>query len=478
MQRLSGLDATFLYLETPTMHMHVGLVAVLDPNITGRPYDHARVTAVIEREARRQPRFHRRLVEVPFHLDHPSWIDDPNFDLIHHLRRITCPAPGGTRELADLAGRILSTPLDRSRPLWELWVAEGLEGGRFALIAKVHHAIADGLTGATLLQSLFSLSADAPLAPLPEVQEHEPAAEAIPTPGELVRDALFTRWKRPQEMVRLYKRTQKTLQDIYERRQSGRHRVGASVFDAPRTHWNGALGAQRSVACVRIPMAELKAVRKAFAVMPNDVVLAVCSGALRRYLEARGELPLAPLVAACPVSTRRKTKEGSNHVSALFTSLATHLESPRERLLAIRTATRGAKEEHHAFGADTAAHWAEVMSPGIFAAAARLYSHYRIAEHHRPLYNVAISNVPGPPVPVYFAGARLMASYPLGPLLDGVGLNITVMNYAEHVDFGLVAATNVMPDLWRLAELIPEASSQLAREAQVEAPRAPKTVED
>ena len=147
-------------------------------------------------------------------------------------------------------------------------------------------------------------------------------------------------------------------------------------------------------------------------------------------------------------------------------------------MLAIRTATRGAKEEHHAFGADTAAHWAEVMSPGIFAAAARLYSHYRVAEHHRPLYNLAISNVPGPPVPVYFAGARLMASYPLGPLLDGVGLNITVMNYAEHVDFGLVAATNVMPDLWSLAELIPEASSELAREAQAEGPRAPKAAED
>jgi hypothetical protein len=181
-------------------------------------------------------------------------------------------------------------------------------------------------------------------------------------------------------------------------------------------------------------------------------------------------------VAACPVATRRKGKEGGNHVSALFTSLATNLESPKERLLAIRTVTRGAKEEHHAFGADTAAHWAEVMSPGIFAAAARLYSHYRVAEHHRPLYNVAISNVPGPPVPVYFAGARLMASYPLGPLLDGVGLNITVMNYADHVDFGLVAAPNVLPDLWALAELIPLASSELAAEAQVEGPRPRKSV--
>jgi diacylglycerol O-acyltransferase len=478
MQRLSGLDATFLYLETPTMHMHVGLVAVLDPKVTGQPYDHARVTAIVEREARRQPRFHRRLVEVPFHLDHPSWIDDPHFDLIHHLRRTTCPQPGGTRELADLAGRILSTPLDRSRPLWELWVAEGLEGGRFALIAKVHHAIADGLTGASLLTSLFSLTPEAPTRPSTPPPAPEKAPEVIPSNGDLVREALFTRWKRPQEMARLYKSTQKALQNIVERRQSGAHRVGASVFDAPRTHWNAPLSAQRTVASARVPVADVKLVRKAFSVTPNDVVLAICAGALRRYLEARGELPLAPLVAACPVATRRKSKEGSNHVSALFTSLATNLEDPKERLLAIRTITRGAKEEHHAFGADMAAHWAEVMSPGIFSMAARLYSRYRVSDLHRPLYNVAISNVPGPPVSVYFAGAKLMASYPLGPLLDGVGLNITVMSYAEHVDFGLVAAPNVLPDIWTLAALIPEAAQELSAQAKQEGPRVRKSAEE
>lgn len=470
MQRLSGLDASFLYVETPTAHMHVGLVAVLDPVVTGKGFDEAHVTAMIERESLRQPRLRKRLVEVPFHLDHPRWIDDPNFDIIHHIRRVNCAAPGGPRELADLTGRILSTPLDRNRPLWEVWLVEGLAGGQYALVGKIHHAIADGLTGASLLASMFSTSPDAPPPPVPEPQP--PANDSLPSESELLRDALLTRLQKPQEIARLWKRTRKAIHEIVERRASGEYRMGASPLDAPRTPWNAPLNAQRVTSFVRVSLADIQTVRKVFSAGVNDVILAVCAGVLRTYLERRGALPLAPLVAAIPVATRKKSNAfGNNHVSALFTSLATNIEDPIERLATIRSVMRGAKEEHNTFGAGMAAEWAEVISPSMFSLAARMYSKYRFAERHRPLYNVAISSVPGPPMPLYFAGSKLVASYPFGPLLDGVGLNITVMSYAEQVDFGFVAAPNVLPDVWELADLVPEALEELLARARKAAPR-------
>jgi diacylglycerol O-acyltransferase len=472
MERLSGLDASFLYVETPTAHMHVGLVAVLDPLVTGRKYSEEQVSALIAREAQRQPRLRKKLVEVPLHLDHPRWIDDPSFDIINHLRRVACPAPGDAQELAALTGRILSTPLDRARPLWEMWIVEGLEHGQYALIAKIHHAIADGLTGASLMASMFSLAPDArPPSLPPPPPAPEPGGE-LPSETDLLRDAMVSRLQKSQEVVRLFKRTRKALQDIVERRASGEHRMGASPLDAPRTLWNAPLSAQRSTAFVRVPLADVKVVRKAFSAGVSDVVLALCSGAMRRYLEARGELPLAPLVAAIPVATRKKQGGfGNNHVSALFTSLATNIEDPVERLAVIRSVMRGAKEEHNTFGADMMASWAEVMSPGLFSMASRMYSKYRVAEHHRPLYNVAISTVPGPPVPLYFSGARMVASYPFGPLLDGVGLNITVMSYGDHMEFGFLTAPNVLPDIWTMANLVPEVSAELVARARRERPQ-------
>jgi diacylglycerol O-acyltransferase len=473
MQRLSGFDASFLYMETPTMHMHVGFVAVLDPRSaagsasSGGKYDAERVSRLIEQEARRQPRLRKRLIEIPLNLDHPFWIDDPAFDPIHHVRRVTCAAPGGPHELSDLVGRILSTPLDRSRPLWEMWIVESLADGCFALIAKAHHAIADGMSGTSLISGMFSLTPDGPPIQTPVVDGNNTPDndQAIPEDADLIIDALRSRFTRPQENVtELFKKTQKAWQNIVDRRASGKRRVGASLLDAPRTPWNAAVSAQRVASFVRVPQAELKTIRSAFSVSVHDVVLALCAGTLRRYLELRGELPGAPLIAACPVATRKKATR-NNHVSALFTSLATNLEDPVARLVAIRSSMRAAKEEHSTFGGDTFANWAEVMPPMVFSVAAHAYSKYRVAERHRPLYNLAVSNVPGPPVPLYLAGARLVGAYPFGPLLDGVGLNITVMSYAGNIDFGFMAAGNLIPDVWTLAELVPQMSAELIARA-------------
>jgi diacylglycerol O-acyltransferase / wax synthase len=463
MQRLSGLDASFLYLETPTMHMHVAMVAVLDSSGMPGGYDFERVHEYIDRGVRTQPQLLRRLVEVPLKIDHPVWLSEPKLDTLHHVRRIVCPAPGDLDALAALVGRIMSTPLDRARPLWEAWVIEGLEHGRFALIAKVHHAITDGVAGTQILSALFSALPDAPPSPLrPDVVEAEPAA---PSEFELLRDALAARIGRPKELVRMFKRTSNALLDFYERRRNPEHEAGATVFDAPRTRWNGPLSAQRAVAFARVSADEVKSIRKPFAATAHEVVLAICAGALRSYLFERGELPAAPLVAACPIATRSRGPSG-NRVSAMVTSLATHIEDPGERLLAIRQVTRGAKQEHDALGGDMLRSWAELATPGLVTTAARLYSKYRIAELHRPMFNLMISNVPGPRVPIYFAGAELVGSYPLGPISEGAALNITVMSYAKQVDFGFVTSPDLFDDLGALAARIPDAARELLLAAQ------------
>lgn len=458
MQRLSGLDASFLYLETPTMHMHVALVAVLDPKNMPGGYDFERVYRFIDQGVRTQPQLLRRLVEVPMQIDHPVWLDEPHFDTLHHVRRVECPAPGGMDELATLVGRIMSTQLDRARPLWECWVIEGLEGGRFALVAKVHHAITDGVAGTQIFTALFSAS------PHAEPKLPPPASDSddteVPSEVDLLRDALIARIARPKEIMRMFKRTSNALFDFYERRRSPDHAAGATVFDSPRTRWNGALNAQRSIAFARVDNADIKTIRKTFSASANEVVLAICAGALRSYLEAKGELPLAPLIAACPIATRVRGTT-ANKVSAMVTSLATHLESPAERLRTIRAVTRSAKQEHDALGGDLIRSWAELMTPGLVTTAARLYSKYRLSELHRPMFNLMISNVPGPRVPIYFAGAELVAAYPLGPISEGGGLNITVMTYTSHLDFGFVTSPALVDDLGVLAGLIPEAAREL-----------------
>lgn len=459
MQRLSSLDASFLYLETPTVHMHVGLVLILDPGASPQ-LEFSRIVALAEQKARATPLLCKRLVEVPLQLEHPLWIDDPHFDFFRHFRRDTCPGPGDMAALSTLVERIISTPLERSRPLWELWLVEGLEQGRFALVAKIHHAIADGMAGSALLSSLLSVSPE-DFASSPGVKESS-AAEAVPNPYELVREAVASRLRNLRRFTHTWKHTYEGVMTVRHRRRSAGHHVGAKLFDAPRTRWNAPITGQRTTAFARVPLADLDAIRRKTGGSRNDVILALCSGTVRRYLEARGELPLAPLIATCPTSSRKRGKSG-NQISAIFTSLATHLEDPIERLQAIRNMTRGAKEEHSAIGGDLLSSWAELVSPAVFSLVAQAYTRYRIAGWHPPMYNVAISNVPGPKVPVYFGGARLVAVYPTAPVIEGGGLNITVMSYLDQAYFGFVAAASLLPDLSQLAEGVAQSRDELLR---------------
>lgn len=458
MERLSGLDASFLYFETPDSPLQVGMIAVLDPSEVPGGYSFEKMLAHLESRAHLIAPFRRRLVTVPFNLDHPVWIDDPHFDVIHHVHRVALPAPGGMHELGAMAGRIMSTALDRSRPLWDVWVIEGLTGGRVALLSKVHHAGVDGASGAGLMVHLFDLERE------PRAVPPRPTTppERIPTELDLVRGALTSWVQRPQKFAQVVRRTAKVVSDIVARRKEPDVGWGAVPLTAPRTHFNAAITARRAVAMARVPLDDVKFVRRTFGTTVNDVVLAICAGALRRYLEGRGALPDQPLIAVVPISVRAPDDDRiTNQVSAMFTSLATNLAEPVERLRAIARVTKGAKELHNAIGADMLQNWAEFAAPTTFHLASRFYARFRLADRHRPVHNLVISNVPGPPFTLYFGGAKLDAIYALGPVMPGAGLNITVMSYCGSVDVAFTASADLMPDLWDLADAVQPAARDL-----------------
>jgi WS/DGAT/MGAT family acyltransferase len=460
MQRLSGMDATFLYLETPTSHMHVAMTGIYDTSTMPGGYSFDAIKEHIRSRLHLVPPFTRRLVEVPFQLHHPVWVEDPNFDLDYHVRRIGVPAPGGRRELGEIAAQIASVPLDRNRPLWEAWVIEGLKHDRVGFVCKVHHSAIDGAAGAEIMTALYDLEPTPP--PRPEPEPPEP--EHIPSDLELVSYAVRSRFGRLPGMVPLLGRTIQSINNVVANRRDPEGRVGAVPLTAPRTPWNAAIGPQRRVAFARIDLDEAKRLKDAYGVKLNDVVLAVVAGALRTYLLGRGdELPAEPLLAVCPVSVRHEdeTDAGGNKVSAMFTSLATDIADPAQRLAQIAENTIGAKTEHNALGARMLTDWGEFAAPRTFGLASRLYSSMQLADRHRPIHNLVISNVPGPPFPLYLAGAELVAAYPMGPVMEGAGLNATVLSYRYSIDFGFMADRDLMPDVWDLAGAVGSAFEEL-----------------
>ena len=465
MERLSGLDASFLYLETTSAHMHVAMTGIYDTSTMPNGYSFEAFRDHVVSRFHRIPAFTRRLVEVPFQLHHPVWIEDPDFDVDYHVRRISAPPPGGRRELAEVAAQIASIPLDRSRPLWEVWVIDGVKQDRIGFVAKVHHAAIDGASGAEIMTELYDLEAAPP--PRPELPLAEP--EQVPSEVELVSYALASKLRRGRQMIPLLSRTVQGFNQLATNRRSPDGIIGATPLTAPRTPFNGSISPRRSVAFARISLEDLKAVRRTLDVKVNDVVLAVCAGTLRNYLEAHDALPDEPLIATCPVSVRspEEVGTGGNKVSAMFASLATDIADPIERVRAIAESTQGAKAEQTAVGARFLTDWGEYAAPRTFATAARVYSSMSLADRHRPIHNLVISNVPGPPFPLYLAGAELIAAYPMGPIMEGSGLNITVLSYKDSVDFGFMADPELVPNVWELAEHVKTAFTELCEAAGV-----------
>ena len=300
MQRMTGLDAAFLYAETPSQHMHVAMVGVFDTSTMKDGYSFEAVRDLILSRLPRIPMFTQRLIQVPFRLHHPVLVEDPDFDIDFHVRRMAAPAPGTIKELCDLAGDFVSRPLDRSRPMWQIWVVEGLEDNSIGVLAKVHHSMIDGVTGAEMMVHLFDLEPDP--APVEETSE-ERQVDKIPSDLELVAYAARSRVGRPVRLANTLAGTVRSVGSLVQRRRGGEGGM-ATPFSAPRTPWNGAITGHRAVAVGTVALEDVKAVKNAFGATVNDVVLAMCSGALRRYLADHGGVPEVPLVSVVPISVR------------------------------------------------------------------------------------------------------------------------------------------------------------------------------
>ena len=454
MDRLSGLDASFLYLESGAQLMHVcGLIAV-DPATIPGGYDFASFRQELSTRVADIPMFNRKLKFVPGGIDFPVWITDDEFDIDRHVHRLAVPAPGGDQEVSEVAGHLAGIPLDRSRPLWEMYVLEGLANGKIAVFSKMHHSSVDGVSGSNMISYLCSLDADAP--PLDSgdgVKEHQRA----PSDLELVGRGLLATATKPWHLAKMVTPTAKTLVESASRARKGT--AMAAPLTAPRTSFNGTITGRRSIAYTDIPLDVVKEIKAAVpGATVNDVVLALSGGALRRYLQDRGELPEASLLASVPVSVRQDapTKNaGRNQVSSIFCRLGTDVEDPLERITGLAVANAHAKDHHTSVPADTLQEWAEFAAPRTFGLAVRMVSDLRLAEKGPVIHNLVISNVPGPPIPLYFMGSRIDALYPLGPIFHGAGLNVTVMSNNGQMHIGAIACAELMPRVWDLIDQFP-----------------------
>jgi diacylglycerol O-acyltransferase len=337
---------------------------------------------------------------------------------------------------------------------------EGLEHGNVGLVSKIHHSTIDGVSGAELLTQLFDLEPDPPAR---EVPEGPSRTDTMPSDLYLIAQALAIRITAPIDITRLAWRTGRSVLNVRRLRRAPNEGKGALPLTTPRTSLNAAITPHRKVAFASISLDDVKELKTALDATVNDVILAICTGTLRRYLQGRDELPTDPLVAAVPVSVHPSTadRRGTNKVSAMFVSLPCGTADPKERVDIIRSVTKGAKSEHNALGADVLLNWAEHATPNVFSAAARTYTRLRLADRHRPIHSLVISNVPGPDFPLYLGGAEMVAGFPLGPVMDGAGLNVTVMSYRGVLNWGLMACAETVPGVASIAAAIPKSLDEL-----------------
>lgn len=449
MQRLSGLDASFLYLETAQQPLHVCSILELDTSTMPGGYTFDRFRDALDQRIKAMPEFREKLADNRFNLDHPVWVDDKDFDLDRHLHRIGLPTPGGRKELAEICGHIASLPLDRTRPLWEKWVIENLsgtdpkDGGRIVVMTKVHHAGVDGVTGASMMSQLCSTEPDAPPPdPVDGVGDANPVEIAVTGAVKFA--------TRPLKLINALPVTLSSVVDTVRRARNGL--AMTPPFAAPKTVFNANVTGHRNVAFAQLDLEDVKTVKNHFGVKVNDVVLALVAGVLRKFLDDRGELPKNPLVAMVPVSVHdRSDRPGRNQVSGMFARLETHIENPAQRLRSIAETNSVAKQHSSAIGATLLQDWTQFAAPAVFGVAMRVYAASNLSGA-RPVHNLVVSNVPGPQVPLYYVGCEAKAMYPLGPIFHGSGLNITVMSLTSKLDVGIVSCPELLPDLWDMAD--------------------------
>jgi diacylglycerol O-acyltransferase / wax synthase len=452
MERLSGLDAFFLYLETPTQPLNVCCILELDTSTMPGGYTYGRFRAAVAKRVAAMPEFRMKLADNQLNLDHPVWVDDEDFQLRRHVRRIGVPAPGGRRELADICGYIAGVPLDRDHPLWEMWVLEGsARTGAVAVMLKVHHALVDGVAGANLLAQLCTLEPDAP-PPRPV------RGAGRGNPLQIAASGLMGFAFRPLRLATVVPSTMLTLAQTILRARDGR--TMAAPFSAPPTPFNGAVSRHRNIAYTQVDMRDVKRVKDGFGVTINDVVVTLCAGVLRRFLLERGELPDHPLVATVPVSVHDKCdRPGRNQTTWMFCRVESQITDPAERIRTTAAGNAAAKDHTAAIGPTLLHDWTQFGGPTMFGAAMRILP--RIPISHSPAYNLILSNVPGPQTQLYFVGCQVDTMYPLGPIIGSAGLNITVMSLNGELGIGIIACPDLLPDLWGIADAFPDALKEL-----------------
>jgi len=449
MQQLSGMDAAFVYFEARNQPTHIGSLAIYDQSTAPEgKVTFKGILANMEKRLHLARCFRQKLVRLPFDLDHPYWVEDPEFDIEFHVRHIALPHPGDWRQLCIQAARIHARPLDLSKPLWEMYVIEGLDNvegvpkGSFAVLNKIHHAAIDGVSGVEMMSAIHDLEPNAEPAPPDEpwIPEQDPSVLEL---------GLRSATRNLREPFRFARVMGRTIPPIAKLMWSDPQDEVEGSGPVPRTRFNGTVSGHRVIEGRNFSLQDVRDIRKRVpGATVNDVILTVCAGAMRKYLEDKNELPKESLVAMAPISVRRKGEADTagNRISSMSVTLYTNISDPVERLSKVHAGTKDSKAVAEAMGADTMTDITQVL-PGTFSGlAARMYTRLGLANRVKPFLNTVITNVPGPQFPLYFTGGRICGLYGMGPVMDGMGIIHPVFSFSGRITVSVTACRDQLPD--------------------------------